>query len=270
MIHLDAHAHMDGYKKADLSQALTEIAHHRILTISTAMDTQSYNRASDIAGMSPMVIPTFGIHPWLAPKYADRLEELDPYIDRSPMLGEIGLDYYYVSDRKSYPMQRKVLGYFLEAARKQDKIVNLHTKGAERDILDMLQEYGIRRAVVHWYSGPFDTFDKLLDLGAYFTVGVEIASSSHIKAIAGDIPLGRMLTETDNPSGITYETGSIGMPRDLLDVIRQLAELRDMTAAGVAEAVYANFVQLIGSDPRLVPYHSSVLGSAGRIPSPQN
>jgi len=268
MIRLDAHTHMDGYKTADLQQALTELADHRILAISTSMDVPSYERGLKIAERSKMVMPTFGIHPWSAPRYADRLNTINPLIESSPMLGEIGLDYYYVSDRSSYPLQRKVFSHFLAAAREQDKIINIHTKGAEKESADMLQEYGIKRAIVHWYSGPFHTFDRLLDMGAYFTVGVEIEYSSDIKAIARDIPLSRLLTETDSPGGITYETGRLGMPRDLLDVIRQLAELKGSTVPKITEAVYENFVRLTQKDARLAPFcDNSGLSATGAAPS---
>ena len=248
---IDAHSHMDAYDEGALDQALAEISEHRILTLSTAMDIPSFEKASGIARACEWIVPTFGIHPWRAMEYADRLEGLDPYIEQSPMLGELGLDYYYISDRKTYPAQRKVFEYFLSAAREQEKIVNIHTKGAERDAVDALRRFGIDRAIVHWYSGPFDTFDELVDLGAYFTVGVEIGYSSHIEAIARDIPMDRLLTETDNPSGMTWQNGDLGMPLHINHPVKALAGLLDMSMEEVVRTVQANFARLIRDDPRL-------------------
>jgi len=64
------------------------------------------------------------VHPWNASGYSERLEDLDPYIDQSPMLGEVGLDYYYVKQAHRYPAQRRVFEHFLAAAARQDKVVN--------------------------------------------------------------------------------------------------------------------------------------------------
>jgi len=254
---------MDAYGEGDLKQALLQIADHRILTVSTAMDIPSYERTTRIAETCGFVLPTFGIHPWRAKEYADRLGELDSYIEQSPMLGELGLDYYYLSDRESYPAQRKVFRHFLSAAREQRKLINIHTKGAESDAVELLGEFGIERMIVHWYSGPFDTFDELVALGAYFTVGVEIGYSSHIKAIARDIPLERLLTETDNPGGMTWQNGELGMPVHIKYVNEALAKLLGISADEVMLAVQTNFCRLLENDPWLSGIHERHFASIG-------
>jgi len=156
---IDAHAHLDRYEDA-LEPALGEITQHSIFTISNSMDLPSYRRNLEIGEMCDLVLPTFGVHPWNAPEYADRLEDLEEAIEQSPILGEIGLDYYFVDDASQYPAQRKVLEFFLAAAQEQQKIVNLHTKGAESDVLHLLNRHEVQRAVIHWYSGPLDVLQS--------------------------------------------------------------------------------------------------------------
>jgi TatD DNase family protein len=252
---IDAHAHLDHYSAA-LPAALDEIARLRILTFSVSMDEESYQQARAIAARSPYVLACFGVHPWEAPRFADNLSALDPLIDSSPMLGEIGLDTVWVEDPTTYPAQRRVFEYFLAAAREQDKIVNLHTKGAERDVLDLLRRYDIRRAIVHWYSGPLDALDGLIAWGAYFTVGVEVLRSETIRTIARRIPAEQLLTETDNPGGWEWLSGEAGMPHLVIDVVRALAALRDTDQETLAAQVRANLARLIGDDPRLVSLQS--------------
>jgi len=254
---IDAHSHLDGYGE-ELESVLKEISELRIFTISNAVDLLSYERNLEIAGQCELVLPTFGIHPWTASQYVDRLEDLSQAIDRSPMLGELGLDYHWARDASQYPAQRKVLEFFLAAASQQGKVVNLHTKGAEDEILQLLRSYHIQRAIIHWYSGPLDVLRALVDHGCYFTVGVEVCTSEHIQTIARDLPEERLLTETDNPGGQQWLTGTIGMPHHIRDVVQKLAELRKTTTQAVTETVEANFVRLIQGDPWL-------LGSCGRL-----
>ena len=247
---IDAHAHMDHYGKT-LEAALAEIVEHRIFTISTAMDVPSYERDCRISERCPLVLPTFGIHPYRAVEYAEKLEGLDPYIERSPLIGEIGLDYHWVRDPESYPAQRRVLEHFLAAAKEQEKIVNLHTKGAEQEILDLLTAYGIERAIIHWYSGPMDILDRLLDFGVYFTVGIELLFSDRIRSIAERMPMDRILTETDNPSAMQWLGDKAGMPVQVRDVVRALAELKAATEEETVATVFANLVRLAKDDPWL-------------------
>jgi TatD DNase family protein len=245
---IDAHTHLDRYE-AGLEDALREIESNRILTVSNSMNIPSYERNLGIAGRCRLVLPIFGVHPWNASGYERDLDSLKPHINRSPMLGEIGLDYHFVKHRHRYPAQRKVFEHFLAAAADQDKIVNLHTKGAEGEVLELLDRYGIRRAIVHWYSGPLDIFREMTARGIYFTVGVEVMHSELIRTIAGELPENLLLTETDNPGGLKWLSGSVGMPSALLEVVSAVAEVRQTTPEAVAGTVHNNFLDLVRDDP---------------------
>jgi TatD DNase family protein len=255
---IDAHSHLDRYGDA-LESALEEITRHSIFTISNSMDLPSYRRNLEIGEMCDLVLPTFGVHPWNAPAHADRLEDLSEAIEQSPMLGEIGLDYHFVDDACQYPVQRKVFEFFLVAAKEQGKIVNLHTKGAESDVLHFLNRYDIRRAIVHWYSGPLDVFRELVARGATFTIGVEVLYSEHIQTIARELPSEQLLTETDNPGGPRSFIGTLGMPLLIRDVVQKLAELRETTVEAIVQTVQTNFAQLIRDDPWLSDTYVRVL-----------
>jgi len=247
---IDAHAHIDKYGDG-LNAALEEIQEHRIFTVATAMDVPSYEQLRLIAERCDLVLATFGVHPRRAPDYASRLRELNPYIEASPAIGEIGLDFHWVKDSSEYPAQLKVLEYFLAAAREQKKIVNLHTKGGEKKILDLLERYDIQHAIVHWYSGPLDILRAMMQFGAYFTVGVEVQYSDAIRAIAKEIPDHLLLTETDNPGGLKWLKGVVGMPKEIEKVVAALADLRNSSPELISQIVHDNFLRLIKDDPLL-------------------
>src|SRR5262245_22474688 len=244
---IDAHVHLDKYGP-DLNEALQEIRTRHIFTIAVAMDVPSYKSSREISAESELVLPTFGIHPRRAPEYVDRLSELGPLIEQSPAIGEIGLDFHWVKDSSQYPVQVKVLEYFLAAAREQKKMVNLHTKGAEKKILDLLERYDIERAIIHWYSGPLDILLRLIEFGAYFTVGVEVSYSETIQAIAREIPDHLLLTETDNPGGLKWLKKIAGMPRHVQDVIDVTAQMRSSSPESIARIVHENFLHMIEVD----------------------
>jgi len=242
---------LDHYE-AELDAALAEIDAGPILTVAVSMDLPSYQRTQAIADGHDWIVPCVGVHPWNAASWADRLDELGDAVVESPMLGEIGLDYHWVEDTATYPAQRDVLAFFLRSAAEQGKIVNLHTKGAEQDVLELLRRNEVRRAIVHWYSGPRDVLDDLIAHGCYFTVGVEVLTSKRIRQIARRIPDDRLLTETDNPGGWTWlYPGEVGMPSRVSDVVTRLAEVRRSTPDAVENQVQANFVRLIHNDPHM-------------------
>lgn len=245
---IDAHAHLDKYSDDEIARALSTLNSGRFYTWAVAMDVPSYLRTLDLSSGSRRMLPTFGVHPRRAPEYATNLKELDPYIERSPALGEIGLDFHWIKEREHYPAQLKVLEYFLAAAREQNKVVNLHTKGAEQETLELLERHKVRRAIIHWYSGPLDTLRALVDFGAYFTFGVELALSDKIRDLARAVPLNRILTETDNPGGLKWLTGELGTPEILLRVVDALAAIKACEPHAIERAVEDNFRTVMGDD----------------------
>lgn len=257
---IDAHVHLDRYGDL-LAEALRQIECQGIFTIATAMDVPSYLELKEIGQRSALVLPTFGVHPRRAAEYANSLRELDRHIESSPAIGEIGLDFHWVKEKENYPAQKKVLEYLLAAAREQDKFVNLHTKGGEQQILDLLQRYDVKRVIVHWYSGPMDILRAMIQYGCYFTIGVEIHSSDHIRNIAREVPDHLLLTETDNPGGLKWLTGVAGMPAEIARVGEALALLRHKTLDSITGTVHSNLLRLFGNDPWLAAARAR-LGSA--------
>ncbi|TMA82623.1 MAG: TatD family deoxyribonuclease [Deltaproteobacteria bacterium] len=235
-----------------------------VFTVATAMDLPSYLELQKIAERSKLVLPTFGIHPRRAAEYADRLPEISRHIESSPAIGEIGLDFHWVKDTSTYPAQKKVLEYFIAAAREQKKFVNLHTKGGEREILDLLEKYEVKRAIIHWYSGPVDILHAMIDFGCYFTIGVEVLFSDYIKTIAKAVPDHLLLTETDNPGALRWlkKNDEVGMPTAIKDVVKAVAELRGLTLERIEKLVQTNFIRLIADDPWLREINSELLSSS--------
>lgn len=256
---IDAHAHLDRYEDK-LDSALKEINQNKIFTLSNSMDIPSYRQNLEIAERCKFTLPCFGVHPWNAPEYVDHLEDLRNFIEQSPLLGEIGLDLHSTKDADQFPAQRKVFEFFLSAAKEQKKIVNLHTRGAEKEVLQLLKEFDIQRAIVHWYSGPLDIFQELVARGLYFTIGAEVLHSSHIKIIAQKMPEEQLLTETDNPGGQKWLTGEPGMPLLIKDVVQAIAKRRKTTVQVIIQTVQTNFLRLIQDDPWLKEVYLKVSG----------
>jgi len=243
---VDAHAHLDQYGSS-WPEVLEEIKELGVLTMAVSMDPPSYERTRGLCADEPLLIPAFGVHPWQALGWEKRLAELDQYVDEAPALGEVGLDFHFVEDEDTYGPQREVFEYFLDAAARTGKLLNIHTKGAEDEIARRLHDAGAPCALVHWYSGPLGPMHDLLDEGVYFTVGVELLRSPHIERIACRIPEDRILTETDNPGGWQWLEGVPGRPSLLPRVLDRLAEVRGVARERLEEIVAANASRLVGS-----------------------
>jgi TatD DNase family protein len=247
---IDAHTHLAKYEE-NLFEVINEIEENEIITLSVSMDTFLFQKNLQIAETCKYVIPSFGVHPWSATHYSYKLGELVEPIKTAPVIGEIGLDFYFVEDSEKYEHQRQVFEFILEASSEMNKIVNLHTKGAEAEIIEYLHKYKIRKSIIHWYSGPIKLIEKFLDLGCYFTFGVELLESKNIQKILKKIPDDKLLTETDNPGAWEWLKNEIGMPNLILNVVDKLAELKKTSASEIQTIVQKNFNSLVEDDIHL-------------------
>ncbi len=247
---IDAHAHLDMYK-GNRRDIISQIEESKIFTISNSIDIPSYRENMILSEFSEYIIPTFGIHPCNAPDYAGDLNSLRNYVRSSLMIGEVGLDFHFVKDSSEYAAQKKIFEFFLQSAQDQEKIITIHTKGAEQEVLLLLKKYNISRVIIHWYSGPLDIFRELISLGVFFTFGVEVLTSELIQSFAKELPSNLLLTETDNPGGYKWLRGQEGQPTILFEVIKKLAELNEVEPHVIQRAAHTNFIRLIRNDHNL-------------------
>lgn len=238
---VDAHTHLDQYKENEIGGVIEEINRNKILTLSNSMDIESYFKNLEISCKSKFIIPSFGIHPWKALDYYNKLDILEEHIYNSKIIGEIGLDFYWTDNSlENKEAQIKVFEFFLHRAKKEDKFINIHTKGAEKEILESLYKFKIDKAIIHWYSGPFDILYKLIDRGYFFTISSQVIYSDQIKSVAKAIPIEKLLTETDNPGGEEWLSGRRGRPLLIREVLNGLSEIRDYSIEEMEKIIEKN------------------------------
>ena len=168
-----------------------------------------------------------GMHPLLVDGKKEELPLFGQLVDQTHFIGEIGLDFSRegVATKLS---QMDALHEILNILRGKKKIVSVHSRRAEKELLGLLREYEIQDVVFHWYSGPAELIPEILSRGYYFSINEAMTLSKNGRAIIERIPRERMLTESDAP----YNEKS-----DIRKVL---------IALGIVESeVHANFKRLI-------------------------
>ncbi|AGX43430.1 TatD family hydrolase [Clostridium saccharobutylicum] len=242
-MYIDAHTHLDFFNEK-IDDAIYEINNFRILTIANGMDVESYLQNKEYSKRSEYIKATFGIHPWKAAEYIGELKDLIPYIEESEIIGEIGLDFFWVEDKESYESQRKIFNFILDESIKRNKVISIHTKGAEEEIYNILNNYGYNKVIIHWYSGDIKILDKFIELGCYFTVSVDLGYSELSEEILSRIPINRLLVETDGPTALEWVNGEYGYPSAIIDVVKKIAERKALSIDALSKIIQDNFFEL--------------------------
>lgn len=168
-----------------------------------------------------------GLHPLLAADKQNELQIFKNNIEKTSYIGEIGLD-FSKSGISTKEIQISVLRKILSELKGKKKIVSVHSRKAERELLDLLCEYDIKNVIFHWYSGPIGLIPSILSCGYYFSVNESMTLSKNGQKIIENIPKSRILTETDAP----YNSKT--------DIVKVLTYLR-MTEQDIKN----NFMELI-------------------------
>ncbi len=198
--YVDFHTHLDLYP--DLAQAIAACDRKRVATLAVTTTPKAFERNVELSAGSDFVRVGLGLHPQLV---ADRHLELDLFeklLPRTRYVGEIGLD-RGPAHYRSFELQQSVFGRILRACAQQgDKILSLHSVRATKPVLDMLDEHLPRdRAgvVLHWFTGSNADVCRAVDRGCYFSVNEGMLASATGLRVMREIPIDRVLTETDGP-----------------------------------------------------------------------
>jgi TatD DNase family protein len=139
-----------------------------------------------------------GLHPLKAVEGKTQLALFRKLVGQTSYIGEIGLDFSR-EGVATKDEQLEVLRDVLSAIRGKKKVVSVHSRKAEKDLLELLCEYEIENVIFHWYSGSVNLIPAILEQGYYFSVNEAMCLSKNGRAIIEKIPKDRLLTETDAP-----------------------------------------------------------------------
>ena len=201
----ESHAHYDSQQFDDDRDALlNSMQENGVGTIiNSAADWDSVTEVVELAEKYPFVYAAVGMHP---DEVGDLNEERFAFMksqcqkEKVVAVGEIGLDYYW--DNESHDTQKKWFIRQLELARELDLPVIIHSRDAAADTLEIMKEHakGLR-GVIHCFSYSKELAREYVKLGFYIGIGgvVTFKNGKKLKEIAEEIPLDRILLETDCP-----------------------------------------------------------------------
>jgi TatD DNase family protein len=197
----DTHCHLFKEYFRDIDKVLMSARENNVCKyISAADNIDTIYEMIDLAYRYDDIYIAIGIHP---ENIVDNYEFLNNIIKENinnkklVAIGEIGLDYYYGKETRSE--QIELFEYQLKLAELYNLPVVVHSREATLDTITLLKKYKVT-GVVHCFNGSLETAKELIKMGFYIGVGgVMTFKNSKIDEVIKEIPLDRILLETDSP-----------------------------------------------------------------------
>jgi TatD DNase family protein len=258
-VFVDSHCHIDGPEydvdRDEVIARAREAGVTTMLNVGTG-DPHSgvFERAVALAEQHPELYCAIGVHPHDAKLFDEaarqRLSNLAKQSSRVVAWGEIGLDYHY--DHSPRDVQRDVFRRQLAIARELDLPVVIHSRAADDDTIAIMREElsGYSRAgVMHCFGGSSQMAEQAVELGFFisFAGNLTFKKADDLRAIARQLPLERLLVETDCPylTPVPFR-GKRNEPARVVETAKFLADLKDITLEEVGRVTSENFARLFG------------------------
>jgi TatD DNase family protein len=248
---VDSHCHLDF---PDLSNRLPEILRNMQdndvgIAVCIGVNLENFPKVLALAEEHRQLYATVGVHPEYVDAEEPSMERLLELADHPKVIaiGETGLDYYWQKERPEW--QRERFRTHIRAAKQCGKPLVVHMREAANDTLAILAEEGAGEVggVMHCFTEDWQVAKAAIDLNFHISFSgiVTFKNALALKDVAFKAPLDRILVETDSPylAPVPYR-GKINEPAYVRYVAAEIARLRGLSAAEVADASTKNFHRL--------------------------
>jgi TatD DNase family protein len=256
---VDSHCHLDfdvfDEDRQETIQRARNAGVATMVTICTRVTRFDEIRA--IAESDENIWCSVGIHPHQAEE--EPIVSVDDLVSRAAHpkvigIGETGLDYYY--DNSPRELQETSFRTHIAASRETGLPLIVHTRDADDDMADILEDEmgkGAFPGVLHCFSSGRNLAERALDIGFYISLSgiVTFKNAQDLRDIAKDVPVDRILVETDSPFLAPIPNrGKRNEPSFLVDTAAKVAELKDVDKDALSIASTENFFRLFNKATR--------------------
>lgn len=253
---VDSHCHLNILPEDKVGSTQEVIEKAKSLGVETLLCV-AINPAQwqDILGLAtefPKVYASIGVHPCETKEVSVTDEQLLTAASHPKVIaiGEVGLDYFHFdASAEDMTWQQTRFRQHIRIAKQLQKPLIIHTRNSTPDCLKILAEENADEVggIMHCFVEDIGTAKKAMDLNFYISFSgiVTFKNAKDLKEVAKQVPLDRLLVETDSPylAPMPYR-GKTNQPGYTRYVVEEIARLKSLSVEEVAKATTANFKRL--------------------------
>ncbi|MDP9607252.1 UNVERIFIED_ORG: TatD DNase family protein [Variovorax paradoxus] len=233
---VDFHCHLDLYP--DHAELIDECDREGVATLTVTTTPKAWARNRKMAAHAKHVRVALGLHPQLVGERESEIALFESLLSESRYVGEVGLDAgprFY----KTFAAQERVFERILRAcAEHGDKVLTVHSVRSVSKVLEHVEKSlppGRGQVVLHWFTGSQSEARRAVDLGCYFSVNSEMLKGPRHRTLVEQLPVDRILTETDGP--FVQSNGTPVRPREVAATVTELALVKGLNPSAMASQI---------------------------------
>lgn len=246
---IDIHAHLDMVSKNEIKKIINNAKSkgiEKIISCSTSFESNKKNL--ELAEKFEEIEAAIGLYPLNAIELnEEELEKafdfFEKNIDKSIAIGEVGLDLKYSKNNEEFEKQKKVFERFIDFGKKYDKPLIIHSRYAQRQVIEMLTEKNAEKVILHGFTESEKLMDFAYKKNWFISVGMNLLENEQVKSNVHQFPLSNTFLETDSPIKFNGEEVT---PAKIKDIIEKMSNIKSISAKEVEIQIEENYLKLFG------------------------
>lgn len=248
MVFIDVHAHLDFYDDKKVEDAIKRAKEKGIgIIIDNSTRANSMERVLKLGEKYPEIKVALGIYPIDALSLSE--EELNEKINfirinkkKIIAIGEVGLD---LKENAQLEKQTEIFKKFINLAIELKKPIIVHSRKAEKEAIEELENSGIKRVVMHCFSGNLNLLKRAESNDWLFSIPTNVKFSEHFQNAIKNLPITQLLCETDTPF-LHPDKEKDNEPANVIEAYKKIAEIKGFKIEEVEEMIEENYRRLFG------------------------
>jgi TatD DNase family protein len=243
-MYIDIHCHIETYK--DIGDVIDRARSAGVKAIvNNSIDFKSMKKTIALAEWFSEVKTALGVGPIESLKLDNKgIEEIIDFIrknkDKIIAIGEVGIDLKWSSD---FEGQKKYFIKFVELALELDLPLIVHSRKAEKEVIEILEEKGCKKVIMHCFTGGMKLCERVVKNGWYISIPTNVVYNSQVQDIAKKVPLQNLFCETDCPYFNPFHDKR-NEPCFIVEGYKKIAEIKGLETEEVEEQIEENFRKL--------------------------
>jgi TatD DNase family protein len=245
---IDLHSHVDFYKDNEIPSIVEDAREKGVLIVDSGAHPKMNKRVLELADKYNWKV-TLGLYPIdiIGMKDSEIDKEID-FIrknkDKIIGIGEVGLD--FKEDLHKWERQKEVFRKVIALAKEIDKPLIIHSRKAEKEAIEILEEEKAEKVVMHCFNGSFKLIDKIVANKWYMTIPSNVTFSEHFQKAIEIVPISQLFCETDSPY-LHPKKERNNVPGNVIESYKKVAEIKGLKLDEVKAKIYDNFERLFGN-----------------------
>lgn len=250
MVFIDIHCHIDRYDDKKLKNIVKKAEKVNVkIIVNNGSDPEKNLRTLEISEKYKPIKCALGFYPIEAFNAGN--SEINKEIDfirknkeKVTAIGEVGIDLKEVGI-DSLEKQKETLGKFVNLAKELDIPIIIHSRKAEKETVEFLEQFNFKKIIMHCFSGKMSLVKKIVENGWYLSIPASIKHSTHFSEVVKITPIENLFCETDSPF-LHPDKERDNEPANVIESYKKIAELKGLKLKEVEKKIEENYIKLFG------------------------